>query len=218
MTFFAGIDSDQFDVAKLAAVKAQTNAVWVAYYLVAPSHPNAGWMGQRAELVAQGWGLAPVFVGQETIGPGSHMVTALQGAADGLLAAQTMASEGFPAQSWVYLDLENGPPFGNLQSGYVVAWCAAARANGYQPGIYCSHAMADQVSAANPGARIWAFHVDTTAQTDWAGGDFPEIDPAGSGCASAVIWQHADTLFLPQFDYLVDLDCSTMADPSAPGP
>lgn len=39
---------------------------WVGYYLQAPCHRDPTWMGKRATLNAMGWGLAVLFVGQQT--------------------------------------------------------------------------------------------------------------------------------------------------------
>ena len=39
---------------------------WVGYYLQAPCHRDPSWMGKRSRLVSMGWGLAVLFVGQQT--------------------------------------------------------------------------------------------------------------------------------------------------------
>jgi hypothetical protein len=46
---------------------------WSGYYLPAPCHPDATWSGKRDTLMAMGYGLAVVYVGQQTWGrlPGS---------------------------------------------------------------------------------------------------------------------------------------------------
>ncbi len=218
MTAFAGMDVDEFPgLAVMGALATQTNLAFTAYYLHAPSHSNAGWSGNRAALVAQGWGLAPVYVGQQIVGPGSHNVTAAQGALDGQDCAAKMAAEGFSPGSFVYLDLENGAPFVSPQTDYVSAWRMAVESAGWGAGIYCSHAMAATVAAANPTARIWAFEVSTLNQTS-ASTPFPAPDPSGSGFAGAVIWQRADNVRISGggASLIVDLDTSSMADPSSP--
>jgi hypothetical protein len=215
---FAGLDTDQFcglDATK--ALAAETNVAWLGYYLEAPSHSNAGWMGNRASLIAQGFGLCPIYVGQQTIGPGSHNVTAAQGTLDGLDCAAKMASEGFPAGSFAYLDLENGAPFGAAQSAYVSAWASAFEGAGYAPGAYCSHIMAHAVAAANPAVRIWAFNVPSVTRTV-AVYPFPTPDPSLSGYSAAVMWQREQNVSIsgPGFSLVVDLDTSSLADPSLP--
>ncbi|HXT16821.1 MAG TPA: glycoside hydrolase domain-containing protein [Gemmatimonadaceae bacterium] len=41
---------------------------WVGYYLSAPCHSDDTWSGKRAQLVRNGWGLAVIYVGQQTWG------------------------------------------------------------------------------------------------------------------------------------------------------
>jgi hypothetical protein len=223
MAGFAGFDTDIYPGdGQMAWLKANTNLVWTGYYLApAPSHEDISWMGTRATLVAQGWGIAPLYLGQQTTGPGSHDVNPAQGTADGGNAADLMDGEGFPAGSTVFLDLENGPPMTPDQSGYVGAWCDALAARGYQPGIYCSHALAGTVSALRPNASIWAFKVPTIAPNPVAGTEFPAPDPSGSGFAAAVAWQRGQNCQLtlpgaPSRAMTVDLDVATTADPGAP--
>jgi len=223
MAGLAGFDTAFYPGdSQMAWLKANTNLVWCGYYLApAPSHRDTSWMGTRATLLAQGWGIAPVYLGQQTTGPGSHNVSPAQGPADGGNAADLMDADGFPAGSTVFLDLENGPPMTPAQSGYVAAWCDAVSARNYQPGIYCSHSLADAVAALRPGARIWAFKVPTIAPNPVAGTTFPTPDPSGSGYAAAVAWQRGQNCRLtlpgaPTGAMTVDLDVATTADPGAP--
>lgn len=39
---------------------------WVGYYLPAPCHKDDSWSGKRAQLIDMGWGLAVIYVGQQT--------------------------------------------------------------------------------------------------------------------------------------------------------
>jgi hypothetical protein len=41
---------------------------WVGYYLSAPCHKDDSWAGKREHLVHNGWGLAVIYVGQQTWG------------------------------------------------------------------------------------------------------------------------------------------------------
>src|ERR1700691_4592878 len=54
-------------------LRAHTNLQWCGYYFApAPSHGDTSWMARRSALVAAGWGIAPIYVGQQITGPGSH--------------------------------------------------------------------------------------------------------------------------------------------------
>jgi hypothetical protein len=50
---------------------------WTGYYLPSPCHPDEGWTGKRETLTAMGYGLAVLYVGQQTWGrkPGApHLI------------------------------------------------------------------------------------------------------------------------------------------------
>lgn len=221
---FAGFDRSAYpgDRAMAALFKA-TNLIWCGYYLApAPSHPDASWMGKRGVLAGQGWGLAPIYVGQQVTGPGSKHPSAQNGLVDGNAAARLMTGEGFTPGSWVYLDLENGPPLPPSLANYVGAWCTAVCGHGYNPGIYTSHSLAKSVASIVSGSginiRIWAFKVATTAAHPHKGTSYPAPSPAGSGYASAYMWQLEQnceiTVAGAPAGMSVDLSSALSADPS----
>ena len=41
---------------------------WTGYYLPSPCHPDVGWSGKRETLTAMGYGIAVLYVGQQTWG------------------------------------------------------------------------------------------------------------------------------------------------------
>lgn len=217
-TSFAGFDASQFPgMATMQWLKDHTNLVFCCVYLPAPSHHNGDWVTHLADIRKQGWGTVPIYVGQQLAGPGSHEVTAAQGSEDGADAARQMTLAAYPSMSFVYLDLEDGPPFAHPRTDYVAAWIRMVQAHGFGAGVYCSHGFAAEVAAAHPGTRIWAFKVPTTAKTA-AAAPFPQPDVEGCGFAEAVIWQRQQNVVVnvPGASLLVDLDVATTADPSAP--
>lgn len=52
----------------MAAWKSGSPYEWVGYYLPAPCHKDDSWAGKRATLQQMGWGMAVVYVGQQTWG------------------------------------------------------------------------------------------------------------------------------------------------------
>ena len=54
------------DATMSAWVKPASPYEWVGYYLQAPCHRDPSWMGKRAILTTMGWGLAVLYVGQQT--------------------------------------------------------------------------------------------------------------------------------------------------------
>ncbi len=223
MPGFPGFDTAQFPgAAEMAWLKANSNLAWCGYYLgPAPSHAGTSWMGQRAALQSVGWGIAPLYVGQQISGPGRHSVSGAQGMIDGSDADRLLLADGFNEGTAVYLDLEDGPPFEAPRTDYVAAWVAAVKNGGFQPGIYCSHGFAEDVHRVCPDARIWAFKVATTAEHPFPGVNFPDLHPAGCGYPGASIWQLGQNCRLslppaPLSSPLVDLDSALTPDPGAP--
>jgi len=219
MPAFAGFDAYQYPGDEtMDWLKANTNLVWCGYYLApSPSQTkDTSWMGKQAYLAGAGWGIAPVYVGQQVISPGSLNPSTDTGQTDGAQAAGYMSSEGFPTGSYVYLDLENGPPLTDAQKDYVVAWSAAVSAGGYKPGVYCSHLLAAEVSELLQGLRIWTFKVSSTPPP--MSNPYPELDPVGSGFSTAHVWQHVQNCSIPAASSTmhVDMNSAMAADPGAP--
>jgi hypothetical protein len=206
----------------LAWLKANTNLRWCGYYLApAPSHHDTSWMGRRAALAAAGLGLAPIYVGQQLSGPGNHKVSGPQGSIDGADAAALMAGEGFKPGAYVYLDLEDGPPFKAPRTDYVRAWVDAVTAAGFSPGVYGSYGFARDLHAVIPQARVWAYRVDTTAPHPVPGTSFPDLAPAGCGYTGAYMWQLGQSCQIslrtaPPHQLVVDLSTAVAPDPSEP--
>jgi hypothetical protein len=223
MPGYPGFDTSEFPgMPEMAWLKANTNLVWCGYYLgPAPSHSSTSWMGQRTALQAAGWGLAPLYVGQQRDGPGRHNLSGRQGTTDGQDAARLMTGEGFIGGTYIYLDVEGGLPFDPPRTDYVAAWVDAVNGAGFQPGVYCSHAFAAEVHALRADVRLWAVKVSTTAEHQFPGVNFPDAHPSGCGYSGAFLWQLAENCRLtlpgaPLRSPLVDLDTALTAAPDAP--
>jgi hypothetical protein len=65
---FPGFDTGIYpgDAAMRAWLRPSSPYYWVGYYLPAPCHRDATWAGKRDALTAMGWGLAVLYVGQQT--------------------------------------------------------------------------------------------------------------------------------------------------------
>lgn len=217
MAGFAGFDISGYPGdSTMNWLKANTNLVWCGYYLVAPSHQHSTWTGKRGQLNAAGWGIGPVFVGQQIGGPGSLNPSAATGVADGNQAVAEMGQEGFAPGSFVYLDIENGSPLTGPQQDYLNSWCDAVQQGGFSPAVYCSHLLAQDVQNLRPECRIWAFKL--TDQPNPVPNPFPNPDPSGSGFSGATVWQLAQNCFINanNTSLQVDLDSATVPDPGAP--
>jgi len=222
MPGFAGFDrADYPGDAVMTWLRANTNLQWCGYYLgPAPSHPSTTWMTRRAALTGAGWGIAPIYVGQQITGPGSHHASSAQGVIDGNQAAAMMAAEGFAPGACVYLDVENGPPLTPPLQDYIGNWVDAVGAGGYQPGVYCSHLLALTIHTLRTTCRIWAFKVATTASHP-VPNPFPDPNPAGCGYIGAFAWQLGQNCLItanpaPLATLDVDLSSAITINPGAP--
>jgi hypothetical protein len=215
---FAGIDrSDYPGDNTMQWLWDNTNLFWTGFYLgPAPSHPDTSWMGRRSFLKQVGWGLAPLYVGQQAQGRGSHIVTAAQGKIDGAHAASLARTAGFPGLSVLYLDMEQGPPLQQSAIDYYRAWVQAVFDNNFYPAVYCSYLLAAKLMVADFRPLVWVFHIPRL------GGSFhnpyPESDTAKSGYSLATMWQLAQQVSIdgPSGKRLFpfDLDSSSLRDPS----
>jgi hypothetical protein len=175
-------------------------------------------MGKRAALAAAGWGIAPIFVGEQTIAPGSTHPSGPKGTTDGNATAGLLAADGFVAGTTVYLDIEDGSAPPPLMKDYVRSWATAVAGQGYQTGIYCSHIQAAYFHQLVPSARIWAWKVSTTEPHPFPGTNFPTLDPAGCGYPGAFAWQLGQECQInlpgaPHNMLQVDLNVAVSPDP-----
>jgi hypothetical protein len=143
----------------MAAWKAAPGAPykWVGYYLPAPCHKDRSWSGKRQTLVEMGWGLAVVYVGQQTWGRtprklgasrlaalakrgttcNADFVSAGRGVLDADDAIRATEQEGFPPGSIVFLDIERMEKMPAAMRDYYRAWSQRLLADGrYRPGVY----------------------------------------------------------------------------------
>ena len=130
---------------------------WVGYYLVSPCHKDDSWSGKRQTLTDMGWGLAAVYVGQQTWGRSPKPLTpvrqaqlekskavcnadflsAARGAADGRDAIEKTTAEGFVPRSVVFLDIERMERMPQAMRDYHRAWARTLLQDGrYLPGVY----------------------------------------------------------------------------------
>jgi hypothetical protein len=130
---------------------------WVGYYLPAPCHKDDSWAGKRETLTSMGWGLAVIYVGQQTWdgikGPSSRAVAAARrrgtlechrsllgaarGRADGDDAMARTVAEGFEEGTTIFLDVEYMDVVSPRMREYYRAWVARVLADGrFRPGVY----------------------------------------------------------------------------------
>ena len=213
---------------------------WVGYYLPSPCHANTSWVGKRDTLIAMGWGLAVVFVGQQTWGKtprnlsptelaalaqrtpcSADLVTASQGARDADKATAAARAEGFPAKAIVFLDIERMETIPPAMRDYYRAWAARMLANKlYRPGIYAHEHNAAAIF--DDMRDTFAAAGDTTTPRFWvAGGKGFDTGraPQDVGFAFAGVWQGVIDVArsVANVKLPVDLNVASWSSPSESG-
>lgn len=184
---------------------------WVGYYLPSPCHEDESWVGTRQKLVDMGWGLAVIYVGQQTwdgvpapplaqakrkIARGDRachkgLLTANRGDAEAEDAIATTATEGFPDGTVIFLDVEYMDRTSPAMRAYTRAWTRAVLADGrFRPGVYVhSH-------NATPIYEIVRAEYEAAGLNEeppiWVAGGArfaPGKKPQAAGHAFAAVWQ-----------------------------
>ncbi|MEO6526057.1 MAG: glycoside hydrolase domain-containing protein [Gemmatimonadaceae bacterium] len=214
---------------------------WVGFYLPSPCHKDRSWSGQRQTLVDMGWGLAVVYVGQQTWGRtprkltparvaalvkskascNADFVAAERGIADGIDAVAVAESEGFPQRSIVFLDIERMEKMPEAMRAYYRAWSKQLLVDGrYRPGVYV-HAHNAQVVYDDVKAEFAGAGIDEEPRMWIASGRGYEDGkaPQDVGFAFAGVWQGMIDVARTVADIKLPLDVnvSEWISPSEPG-
>jgi hypothetical protein len=205
---------------------------WVGFYLPSPCHANASWSGKRDTLQQMGWGLAVVYVGQQTWGKtprslsqkaldairkrsdcSSDLVTADEGVRNADDAVARATREGFQRGTINFLDLELMEKIPPAMRDYYRAWVARMLASDvYQPGIYTHEHNAEAIFADV--LDTFKAAGDTTTPRFWiAGGKgFDEgRAPQDVGFAFAGVWQGVIDVARSVADLKLPVDVSVAA-------
>ena len=213
---------------------------WVGYYLPSPCHKDASWTGKRQLLTSMGWGLAAIYVGQQTWGrvpkPPSATQSALfartnvtcnagflsasRGAVDGADAVAVTAREGFAGRSVVFLDIERMERMPDAMRDYYRAWARQLLTDGrYLPGVYV-HAHNAQVVHDDLKAEFVAAGVREEPRLWIASGrGFEESkSPQEVGFTFAGVWQGLIDVgrAVANIKLPVDVNVSSWTSPSEP--
>lgn len=193
---------------------------YTGYWLNSPPGASSNnWVGHRAAVEAAGFGFLVLFNGRlyaqlKTVGNAQRL-----GRSDARTAAESARREGFPRDTIIFLDQEQGGRMLPEQKAYIYAWVDGIVAAGFRAGIYCSGIPAADdgnvvtaedirahASEASPGsAREGARATQTRREiTYWAINDtcppapgcaFPHNPPSPgeSGVGFAEVWQFAQS-------------------------
>lgn len=187
---------------------------WVGFYLpAAPCHKSTSWAGKRQTLVDMGWGLAVVYVGQQTWERVPRPLSASQVAArkrsgttcsadflsagsgveEGIDAIRKTAAEGFPPGTVIFLDIERMERMPASMRNYYRAWTATVLEDGrFRPGVYVHSHNARDVYADVKQLFVEAGLDEEPRFWVASGRDFsPDKRPEEVGHDFAGMWQGA---------------------------
>lgn len=231
---YLGFDTSEYPGdAAMHAWREHAGYDWVGYYLQAPCHKDSSWSGKRDTLEAMGWGLAVVYVGQQTWDKAprsgkrtsaaktcaASLVTADRGRLDADDAIARTAGEGFPPGTAIFLDLEHMNAVPNAMRAYYSAWTERVLDDGrYRPAYY-AHTANAQTIYADVRALLDARGVQSDPPFWIAGGSNFGRDrsPQDVGHVFADVWQGVldtwekhDAVRLP-----IDVNVAAVPSPSA---
>lgn len=210
---------------------------WVGFYLpAAPCHKGTSWSGKRQTLIDMGWGLAVVYVGQQTWGRVPRTLTdkqlaalqkrgatcnadfldAQRGTIEGVDAIRSTSEQGFPKGTVIFLDIERMEKMPQRMRDYYRAWVATVLTDGrYRPGIYV-HAH----NAADVYADVKELYVSAGVRDEprfWIASarDFsPEKMPRDVGHEFAGMWQGVIDVVRKVADVALPIDINVSNWPS----
>jgi len=173
-----------------------------------PGEKTNSWTGHRAAVASAGFGFLVLFNGRlyadlKSAEPKTVAKATRLGQSDAQAAAAAARREGFPAQTIIFLDEEQGGRMLPEQKAYIYAWGDGVTAAGFRAGIYCSGVPAvddDNVVTAediraNAAGRNIVYWATNDACPPAPGCAFPKNppSPAESGVPFAEVWQYAQS-------------------------
>jgi hypothetical protein len=172
-----------------------------------PGEKTNSWTGHRAAVASAGFGFLVLFNGRLYAELKPVAKAMRLGQSDAQAAAAAARREGFPAQTIIFLDQEQGGRMLPEQKAYIYAWVDGVIAAGFRAGIYCSGVPAAdddnivtaediRATAANRQIVYWAIN---DACPPAPGCSFPvnppahPPSPAESSVSFAEVWQYAQS-------------------------
>ena len=200
---YLGFDRNEYPGdANLKTLK-QTFA-YTGYWLnIPPGMKSNSWVGHRAAVDSAGFGFLVLFNGRLYAELKSEANAKRLGQSDARAAATSARREGFPKDTIIFLDVEQGGRMLPEQKSYIFAWVDGITAAGFRAGIYCSgtrspdeqHVVTAEDIRASAGSRQITFWAINDGCPPSPGCTFPKNSPrpSQSGVDFAEVWQFAQS-------------------------
>jgi len=179
-----------------------------------PGEKSDSWQGKRAILRSHGFGFLVLFNGRLDKQLKSTHDPKTLGSNDGTAAVDAAKKEGFPPETIIFLDQEEGGRMLPEQQAYLYAWVDAVNSSGYRAGVYCSGIPVQdspgvEITTANDilnsaGGRKISFFIynDVCPPAPGCNLDAEPLLPSQSGMPSATAWQFAQSPRRPELTAL----------------
>jgi hypothetical protein len=202
---YLGFDRNDYPGDANLGVLRQTFA-YSGYWLNNPPGSSTNsWIGKRKLLESAGFGFLVLFNGRlyseiKAAGNATRL-----GNADGAAAVAAAHREGFPPQTTIFLDQEQGGRLLPEQRAYLHAWIDAVNSAHFTAGVYCSGIAAKESPGAsivtaediqkNAGGQKIKFWVVNDSCPPSPGCTVTKKDllPEASGISFAEVWQFAQS-------------------------
>lgn len=181
------------------------------YYNFGQASP---WIPKRNYLRGLGYGFLVLYLGRQS---DSSNLTSAQGVTDANDAASLAQSAGFPTNTIIYLDVEQGGTLSPAFITYIDSWINQINNNtNYRPGVYCSYQTSDQINnSIHVNCQFACYNINVPPSPGNATPS-PAPDPTGCGVIYALDWQYAQNVYRTYngVQLKVDLNTATTTNPS----
>ena len=201
---YLGFDRNDYPGDAALPALRQTFA-YTGYWLNNPPGARTNsWKGKRKTVEANGFGFLVLFNGRLYAELKKVPNAGALGRSDAAAAVAAARREGFPADTVIFLDQEQGGRMLPEQRGYIQAWIDGVSASGFRAGVYCSGIAAKEDGGTSVIAAEDIFGLtDNRDVTFWVTNDAcppspgcafarPPL-PTASGLRFASVWQYAQS-------------------------
>jgi hypothetical protein len=170
-----------------------------------PGANTNSWTGKRKTLQAAGFGFLVLFNGRTYAQIKSAGDAAKLGNSDAAAAVSAARGEGFPLQTIIFLDQEQGGRLLPEQRAYLHAWIDGVNSTQFAAGVYCSGIASKEASGTSivtaedirknaEGRKIeyWVVN-DSCPPSPGCTVSRKDLSPESSGLLFAEVWQFAQS-------------------------
>lgn len=208
---YLGFDRNDYPGDRNLKILRQTFA-YSGYWLNNPPGAKTNsWHGKRQAIEAAGFGFLVLFNGRTYAEIKSAGDAVKLGASDASAAIKSAQAEGFPAQTIIFLDQEQGGRLLAEQRSYLHSWVDRVSSAKFQAGVYCSGIAFEESPGAsvitaddihkNAGQRRIRYWIanDSCPPSPGCTVSKKNLTPESSGISFVDVWQFAQSPRRPDF-------------------